>query len=123
MSDEIGGKPRLHLDEDASVRALYRVLREKGFDVTRTPNEWIAKDASDEQQLLEASKRDRILFTYNVQHFTRLAKLHPDHAGIVLAQQTKWDISRLLKAFDRLLSETSADEWRGQVRWLNDWLR
>lgn len=123
MSNGTSNKPRLHLDEDASAKPLYRVLRERGFDVTRTPNDWIAKDASDEQQLLEASRRGRILFTYNVQHFIHLAKLYPDHAGIILAHQTRWNLSRSLRAFDRLLRETSAEEWRGQVRWLKDWLR
>ena len=34
-------KPRLHLDADASVKALVNALREHGHDVTRTPNDWM----------------------------------------------------------------------------------
>lgn len=55
-------KPRLHLDEDTSIKALVRALHERDHNVTRTPNEWMALD-----------------------------------------------------------SETEAEEWIGQVRWLNDW--
>lgn len=115
-------KPRLHLDVDASVKSLCRALQEQGFDVTRTPNEWLPEDASDERQLQAAAQRGRIVFTFNVRHFAPLAEQFPDHAGIILAHQPGWRLSRLLKAFERLLTETTAVSWRGQVRWLNDWL-
>jgi len=48
-------KPRLHLDADASMRALHGALVARGHDVTRTPNEWIARDAGDDQQLLAST--------------------------------------------------------------------
>ena len=115
-------KPRLHLDADTSERNLHRILQERGFDVTRTPNDWLPENASDEQQLQEATQRDRIIFTYNVRHFSPLAKQFPNHAGIVLAHQYEWNLSWLLKAFERLLTETTAVSWHSQIRWLNDWL-
>jgi hypothetical protein len=34
-------KPSLHLDADASIKALYQALIDRGHDVTRTPNEWM----------------------------------------------------------------------------------
>jgi len=114
-------KPRLHLDADASVKNLDRILGKRGFDVTRTPNDWLPENASDERQLQEATQRGRIIFTYNVRHFAPLAKQFPNHAGIILAHQYEWNLSRLLKAFERLLKETTAVSWHGQVRWLNDW--
>jgi len=114
--------PRLHLDADTSIKSLYHALQERGFDVTRTPNEWLPEDASDERQLQAAAQHGRIIFTYNVRHFAPLAKQFPNHAGIILAHQSEWRLSRLLKAFERLLTETTAVSWRGQVRWLNDWL-
>ncbi len=40
---------------------------------------------------------------------------------LVLAAQASWPLPELIVALDRLLSETEADEWTGQVRWLNDW--
>ena len=53
---------------------------------------------------------------------SRLAGECPEHHGIVLANQTQCTLSSLVAALDRLLSETEAEDWVGQVRWLNDWL-
>ena len=114
-------RPRLHLDADASMRALLSALVERGHDVTRTPNDWIAPDASDEAQLLAATAQERCLFTFNVRDFAALARTYSRHGGIVLAAQASWTLSELIVALDRLLSETEAEEWAGQVRWLNDW--
>jgi hypothetical protein len=78
-------------------------------------------DALDEEQLLGATAQGRCLFTFNVRDFLALAQVYPGHAGIVLAFQGSWAVSELTDALDRLLSSTDADEWRGSVRWLNDW--
>jgi hypothetical protein len=114
-------KPRLHLDADASIKVLQEALIARGHDVTRTPNEWIFRDASDETQLLEATAHGRCVFTFNVRDFVVLARRYPRHGGIILAAQASWTLSGLIAALDRLLSETQADDWVGQVRWLNDW--
>lgn len=68
---------RLHLDADTSIRPLYRALIARGHDVTRTPNEWIVQDASDEAQLLAATTHGRVIFTFNVRDFSALALSHP----------------------------------------------
>jgi hypothetical protein len=39
-------EPKLHLDADASRISLMRALLERGHDVSRTPNDWMAMDAS-----------------------------------------------------------------------------
>ena len=78
-------------------------------------------DASDEEQLLGATAHGRCIFTFNVRDFSVLAKRYPRHGGIILAAQSSWTLSGLIPALDRLLSETDADEWVGQVRWLNAW--
>jgi hypothetical protein len=114
-------RPRLHLDADTSIKALLSALIERGHDVTRTPNDWIMPDASDEAQLLAATAQGRCIFTFNVRDFVVLARRYPQHGGIVLAAQASWTLSELVMALDRLLSETEAEEWTGQVRWLNDW--
>lgn len=114
-------RPRLHLDADASIKALQEALLARGHDVTRTPNEWLGRDASDEAQLLEATAHGRCIFTFNVRDFVVLAQRYPSHGGIILAAQTSWTLSGLIAALDRLLSETQADDWVGQVCWLNDW--
>ncbi len=113
-------KPLLHLDADTSSKTLAKMLSERGHDVTRTPNEWVPEDADDEVQLREASKRGRIIFTFNIRDFTPLAQIKT-HAGILLAEQNAWTLSGLIRSIDRVLSETTAEEWIGQVRWLNQW--
>jgi len=116
-------EPRLHLDADASRRHLYQTLLNRGHDVTRTPNDWIAEDASDEAQLLGATARGRCIFTFNIGDFMRLAHQYPQHGGIILAEQEGMSLSGLIFALDRLLRETDAADWPGQVRWLTAWRR
>jgi hypothetical protein len=118
-------KPRLHLDADASIKALQTALIDRGHDVTRTPNEWMAVDAadrnpSDETQLLQATAQGRCILTFNVRDFVVLAQRYPRHGGIILAAQSSWTLSGLIAALDRLLSETQAEDWVSQVRWLNE---
>jgi hypothetical protein len=114
-------KPKLHLDADASIKALQNALIARGYDVTRTPTEWMPLDASDEVQLLGATAQDRCIFTFNVRDFLALARRYPHHNGIILAVQRSWTLSSLIAALSRLLSETQTADWPGQVRWLNDW--
>ena len=61
------------------------------------------------------------IFTFNVRDFVALARRYPRHGGIILAAQTSWTLSSLIVALDHLLSETQADDWIGQIRWLNQW--
>ena len=114
-------RPRLHLDADASIKALHSALVERDHDVTRTPNDWMAMDASDENQLLQTTTHGRCILTFNIRDFVILSGRHPQHGGVILAVQTSWTLSGLIAALDRLLSETEAGDWVGQVRWLNDW--
>ena len=113
----------LHLDADVSFRTLHRVLRDRGHDVTRTPCDWMPLDASDEQQLLQATARGRCLLTFNIGDFMRLARIFPAHGGIVLAHQQDWTLATLIATVDAMLAQTTADDWPGRVRWLNDWRR
>lgn len=113
-------KPQLHLDADASRKALHAALVTRGHDVTRTPNEWMPLDTDDAAQLLGATAHGRCILTFNIGDFVRQSKRNPDHAGIVLAHQS-WTLSALITALDRLLSISSAEELVGQVRWLSEW--
>ncbi len=116
-------KLKLHLDMDASRRDLFKALSQKGFDVTRTPNKELQEDASDEYQLLWATSHQRILFTHNIKDFINLARDHPFHSGIILANQNSVHVSQLIAALIRILEETTAESWVGQVRWINDWCK
>ncbi len=114
-------KPRLHLDADTSLRQLQRALLERGHDITRTPTDWMPSSADDEAQLLGATAQGRVIFTFNVRDFIVLAERHPRHGGIALAAQRQWTLSALSGALDRMLAETSAEDWVGQVKWLAHW--
>ncbi|MCU0522894.1 MAG: DUF5615 family PIN-like protein [Anaerolineae bacterium] len=114
-------EPCLHLDADASIKALQSALVSRGHDVTRTPNDWMPLDASDEIQLLGSLAQGRCIFTFNIRDFVALAQRYPRHAGIIVAAQASWTLAALIAALDRVLCETNADDWPGQVRWLNDW--
>jgi len=116
-------KPLLHLDADASNKSLHKALVNLSHDVTRTPNDWMPLDASDEVQLLGAQAQGRCLFTFNIRDFLVLSQHYPNHCGIVLAAQNSWSVSSLIATLDRMLTETQAADWIGQVRWLNQWLR
>jgi hypothetical protein len=114
-------RPQLHLDADTSIKSLHQTLIARGHDVTRTPSSWMPLDAGDEDQLLGATAQGRCIFTFNVRDFLALASLYPRHGGIILAAQRSWSLTGLIGALDRLLTETDADTWPGQVRWLNQW--
>ncbi len=109
---------RLHLDADASLRALHRELRRRGHDVTRTPCDWMPEDASDEEQLLGSTAQGRAVFTFNVRDFTVLAQMHPYHHGIILAAQRSWTLTTIIVALDRFLLQGTAEEVAGRVHWL-----
>jgi hypothetical protein len=47
------------------MKALHSALVIRGHDVTRTPNAWIAREASDTAQLLGATAQGRVLFAFN----------------------------------------------------------
>jgi hypothetical protein len=113
--------PRLHLDADTSLKVLHTTLVDRGHDVTRTPTPWMPRDASDSEQLLGATAQGRVLFTFNVADFPTLVQHYPDHGGLLLAAQRRWTLSDLIAALDRMLSGTQQEEWRGQVRWPNQW--
>lgn len=112
---------RLHLDADTSIKALHTALVARGHDVTRTPNAWMARDASDTEQLLGATAQGRVLFTFNTHDFPNLVEQYPAHGGLVLAAQRSWTLSTLIAALDQLLTTTEATAWPGQVRWLTQW--
>ncbi len=114
-------KMRLHLDEDASSKPLHIALLAHGHDVTRTPNAWMLKAATDETQLLGATTQGRCIFTFNIRDFILLSEKHPKHNGIILAAQSSWSLSMLIEALDRAIAENDAENWVGRVCWLNEW--
>jgi hypothetical protein len=96
-------------------------LIRRGHDVTRMPQPDLPDHADDDYQLLWATAQGRIIFTHNIRHFIQKTSKYPNHRGIVLAHRDSYPISQLIDLLDRLLTETTAEEWVGQVRWLSDW--
>jgi hypothetical protein len=109
------------LDADTSIRSLHLTLLARGHDVTRTPCARMPSGTGDEEQLLGATGQGRCIFTFNARDFLVLARRYPRHGGIIVAAQSSWSLTGLIGALDRLLSETDADAWPGQVSWLNRW--
>ena len=116
-------KPKLHLDADASQKSLWDALCKRGHDVTRTPQPGLSLDASDDYQLLWATAQGRVIFTYNIRDFIRKTEQHPAHSGILLAHQDSYALAELIELLDQALSQTAAEDWVGQVRWLSNWKR
>ena len=81
-------------------------------------------EASDREQLLGATVQGRVIFTYNTRDFVPLSREYSEHAGIVVAAQSRWrDVGALVLALDNLLSSFELDGLRGQARWSNEWRR
>ena len=114
-------KPKLHLDADASQKALLQALLKHGLDVTRTPQPGLPLDADDDFQLLWATAQGRIIFTHNIRDFIHKTEQYPHHAGILLGHRSSYSLADLIRLLDCALTTTSAEEWIGQVRWLSDW--
>lgn len=114
-------RPKLHLDADASQKALCEALLKRGHDVTRTPHPGLPLDADDDYQLLWATAQGRIIFTHNIRDFIRKTNYYPNHCGILLAHRSSYNLSDLIRLLDRVLMITVAEDWIGQVRWLSDW--
>jgi uncharacterized protein with PIN domain len=116
---------RLHLDEDAEAHALVRALRGRGVDVTTT-SEADLMEASDEAQLLRATREGRALLTYNAADFCRLHKqfIQEDrhHAGIIIAEQQRHSVGEMMRGVLRLTATFDAETMRDRLEFLNRWV-
>jgi len=115
---------RLHLDEDAEAHALVRALRDRGVDVS-TSNEAGLIEISDEEQLLWATGKRRVLLTYNAADFCRLhgefIREGRHHAGIIVAEQQKLPVGEMMRRILRLRAGLDAEAMRNRLEFLNRW--
>lgn len=107
----------MYLDEDV-FRGVAVGLRRRGFNVVTTPEAGNG-GASDVEQLENAAREGRCLFTFNRGDF---ASLHAQliasgrhHAGILLAQQMPVGAVKLLA---KLLSRRTRGDLRDSLIWL-----
>lgn len=115
---------RLHLDEDAEAYALVRALRTRGVDLT-TASEAALVQATDEEQLVWATREGRALFSYNASDFRPLhtAWLNQGrhHAGIILAEQQRHSVGETTRRILRLLSAKGQTGMNDQIEFLSRW--
>jgi predicted nuclease of predicted toxin-antitoxin system len=108
---------KIYLEEDVNP-LLARVLRERSFEAV-SAHEAGHRALSDQELLIEASRRGCALLTHNIRDFLRLhAALSGAHAGIILANQQPF--SELLKKTLRLLHQESGADAKGRVFWLSN---
>ena len=112
---------KLHLDADISRVSLREGLMKAKIDASWSPSDWMPENASDQIQLQGAFSRGRCLVTHNVADFYRLHMEQPDHCGIILVHQQGWRSGNILRALIKMVGNVSAEEMRGQIRWLNEW--
>jgi hypothetical protein len=114
-------KIKLYLDEDVPL-AFALALLNRGADVLTT------QDAgniglSDEEQLIFATRGERVFFTHNKRDFILLhnkyLSLSKEHYGIIVSDQLP--IGTLLKRFMKLWFCLDASDMKNRIEFLSNW--
>lgn len=107
---------RLHFDEDADLR-LARALRQRGYDVSTTPEAGL-RGRSDEEQLAYAASQGRVLITHNITHFPGIYdewwEQGREHAGIVVIIRGL-SVGEMLRKMEALLNHYDAEKLRNML--------
>jgi hypothetical protein len=116
--DEPSPRIRLYIGEDVH-ESVAPALRHHGYDVL-TVRETGRRGLTDAEQLAYAAEQGRTLFSFNASDYVGLHLSYlsqgREHAGIVVAKQAS--IGETVRRLLALLQEVSAEETRGQLRWL-----
>ncbi len=114
----------VYIDEDAMDTDLVGALRQRGVLIV-TPIEENLIGSTDEEQLLFASKRGCVLYTFNVSDFyalhTSWLRTARHHAGLILAPQQRFSVGEQLRRILRLRAAKSAESLRDRVEFLSRW--
>lgn len=117
-------KIKLYLDENAIRNAFVNELRSRGIDVTTT-KEQNTDGYTDPQQLEFAYSLGRVIFTYNIHDFDFLHKQYltqgKHHAGIIFANQLKYDRLKYTRALLNLINNKTAEEMQNNTEFLDFW--
>lgn len=115
---------RLYIDEDAMDSDLVEALRARGVDVI-TAHQAGMIERRDEDHLEYAAREGRVLYSFNIRHFSRL---HADrqsrgesHAGIIVALQQRYTVGEQMRRLLRLLAARSAEEMKNRIEFLSAW--
>ena len=117
-------KIRLDLDEDAMDGDLAQALRIRGMDV-QTALEAGLINMPDDKQLAYATSHERVLYSFNVADFMALHIAYmiegTHHAGIILAQQQRYNIGEQMRRLLKLVGTKSAEKMRDNIEFLSAW--
>jgi uncharacterized protein with PIN domain len=115
---------RLYFDEDSMSHSLTTALRIRGIDVL-TALESGLTNVSDESQLEFAASEHRVIFSFNVQDYTRLHVAFlsggKTHAGMVVSQQQQFSIGEQMRRLLKLMAALSADDMIDRLEFLGAW--
>ena len=113
---------KLYLDENVP-ESIAEGLQLRGYDVLSTAAAG-NKGNTDEEQLLFAQSRSRVLFTFNIKDF---AKLHSDyiasglnHKGIILSRQMP--VGKIIRGLAHILATKTPREMENSIVWLNQFV-
>lgn len=114
----------IYIDEDAMDGDLVAALHSRVVTVV-TASEAGLIGKSDEEQLVSATERGCILYTFNVSDFFQLHKQWLDagrkHCGMILATQQRYSVGEQLRRILLLRATLSANHMRNQVEFLGNW--
>jgi predicted nuclease of predicted toxin-antitoxin system len=112
---------KLYLDEDVDP-LLAPVLRNRGIDCLST-REAGNLGISDADQLAFAASQERVLLTFNVKDFVRLARNYAErgrpHTGIIVSNHIPFQ--KLLRRILLLFKEHAREDLRDKLLWLQDY--
>jgi predicted nuclease of predicted toxin-antitoxin system len=112
---------RLYIDEDAAERAVVEGLRRGGVDAITVLEAGRAKD-TDEEQLAFAANEARVVYTFNVDHFSRLHRdflsSGREHAGIVVIPRQRYSTGEKIRRLLSLVDDVTAEEMKNRLEYL-----
>lgn len=117
---------KLYLDEDV-LPLLAALIRQRGYDVV-SAHELGHQGLSDEDHLTFATNQGRILVSYNVRDYHRLALQRfmsgEDHAGIILGhrQFSRDELGHAIRALMKFVDNIQAENMVNIVRYIEEFL-
>ena len=112
----------VYTDEDVTVK-LARELRRRGYKAVTT-QEAGQMETDDDNQLAYATTHGYAILTYNqgdfCQRHVEYCLASKEHAGIIIASR-KASLGETLRRLLRLLDSATAEEMRGQIKFLSEY--
>lgn len=114
---------RLLLDAHVSSRRVGRALRDGGHDVLALDEDIALSAVADEEVLRLAAAEDRVVVTYNISDFIRIARRWAEadrhHAGLILVTSSHSDYGTVLRGVAALMTDHAEQaDWSDRVVFL-----